>query len=127
MTDGSEVKLRRWKLSFVSSGVFVSRNPPMLRLEKLIFVVAAVKSITSRACACLGQYLEGQACKGVPSVPQQVMTDDAQWELRWGRVLFLSVYALRAFLQRCTWTATAQLRKDEDRRDKPGKIKKADL
>lgn len=68
-----------------------------------------------------------QACKGVPSVPQQVMTDDAQWELRWGRVLFLSVYALRSFLQRCTWTATAQLRKDEERRDKPGKIKKADL
>lgn len=59
-----------------------------------------------------------QACKGVPSVPQQVMTDDAQWELRWGCAHFLFGNALRWSLQRCTQKTKAQLRKDEDERDK---------
>lgn len=43
-----------------------------------------------------------QAWIGEPSVPQQVMTDGAQWELR--------CVCVRV----CIWTATTQLRKVED-------------
>lgn len=92
---------------------------PLLRLKKLIFVVAAVKSITFRACACLGQYLD------LLSRPVKVChLFPGRWWLmmpsgNWGG----GVYSFSLLMP--TWTATAQLRKDEDWRDKIKKNEKS--
>lgn len=117
MTDGTKVKLRRWKCSFVPSGVVVSANPPCSGWKSWSLLWSAVKSIAFRACACLGQYsdLLSRPVKVCHLFPSRwwLMMPSGNWS-GGGGVLFLFVNALRSSLQQCTWTATAQLRKDED-------------
>lgn len=87
MSDGTEVELEGGNLALCLPLSPQSPPPSPLAQAAEADLCSSCGEIYHIQSLCMfGSVLRSsvQACKSVPSVPQQVMTDDAQWELGWG-------------------------------------------